>query len=82
VPTTLISAGPAFTMLQNVVYALPASRCLLFCQTAAPVLEMSNELAFTTVVTPLTLTNGQCEVAGAFIRSTAVGGAIITLKKF
>lgn len=79
-PTVSISPGSPFTMVQNVVYALPASRCLLFCQTATPGLEQSNEVAFTTVVA-LALVSGQAEVAGGFIRSTLTGGAIVTLKK-
>jgi len=77
-PTELISIGPPTTLLQNVVYALPASRCLLFCDTAAT-LQQSNTLAFTNNVA-LTFVDGQSEVAGGFIRSTA-GNAVVTLKK-
>jgi len=79
-PTTLLSPGPVTTLLQNVVYALPSSRCFLFCDTAAAVLEQSNTLAFTLPILLVLDTNEQVEVAGGFIRCTS-GVVLITLKK-
>ena len=79
-PTTLLSPGPVTTLLQNVIYALPVSRCLMYCDTAAATFEMSNTLAMTlpTAVTPDA--NEQMEVVGGFIRCTS-GNVLITLKK-
>lgn len=79
-PTECIAIGPVFTMLQNVVYALPASRCLLFTDGAAPTLQQSTTLAFTANVA-LVLTNGQAEVCGGFIRCTNLATCNVTLKK-
>lgn len=79
-PTECIAIGPVFGMLQNVVYALPASRCLLFTDGAAPTLQQSTTLAFTANV-PLVLTNGQAEVSGGFIRCTNLATCNVTLKK-
>ena len=79
-PTELLSIGPILTLLQNVVYALPASRCLLFTDGAAPTLQQSTTVAFTANV-PLVLTNGATEVSGGFIRCTNLASCNITLKK-
>ena len=74
--TTLLTIGPPHTITQNVVYALPARRCLLMSSTSG--IEQANDVAFTTPVA-LTLTSGQAEVAGGFIRCTT-GNPIISLK--
>lgn len=76
----LLSIGYPQTLTKNVIYALPGRRCLLFCDTAGAALEQSNTAAMTADVN-LTLVDGQSEVAGAFIRSTAAD-AIVTLKAF
>lgn len=76
----LLSIGYPQTLTQNVIYALPARRCLLFCDTAGAALEQSNTAAMTADIN-LTLTDGQHEVAGGFIRSTAAD-ALIILKAF
>lgn len=77
--TTLLSVGYAQTMPQNQVHALPASRCLLFTSTAGAAFQQSNDVAFGDN-TAVVLTNGQAELAGGFLRSTA-GAAVVTLKK-
>lgn len=76
--TELIQKGIPTTLTQNIVYALPAKLCLLFCDTAGAALELSNTLAFTADIN-LTLVDGQHEVAGGYIRSTAAD-AIVTLR--
>ena len=76
----LLSIGYPQTLTQNVIYALPARRCLLFVDTAGAALEQSNTAAMTADVN-ITLVDGQKEVAGGFIRSTAAD-CIVTLKPF
>ena len=77
-PVEVISIGPPTTLLQNVVYALPAVKVLLTAE-GSPTLQQSNLFAFTTPITT-TLTLNQVTVGGGFIRSTA-GNAVITLKR-
>lgn len=67
------------SLAEDVIYALPAKRCLLFCADTAT-LTVSNETDFNPSKT-LTLTDGQVEVAAAFIQCTT-GAAIVTLKTF
>lgn len=76
----LLSIGYPQTLTKDVIYALPASRCLLFVDTAGAALEQSNTDVMTADVN-ITLVDGQKEVAGGFIRSTAAD-CIVTLKKF
>lgn len=76
----LLSIGYPQTLTQNVIYALPGKRCLLFCDTAGAALEQSNTAAMTADVN-MTLADGQHEVAGGFIRSTAAD-ALVVLKPF
>lgn len=75
---TLLSIGGPHTLTQNVIYALPGKRCLLFVDTAGAALEQSNTAVMTADVN-MTLVDGQQEVAGGFIRSTA-GDCIVMLK--
>lgn len=79
-PTQLLSLGPVQALTQNVVYALPASRCLIFA-TGTPTFEQSNDVAFGTVKAVTLDTNNQAEVAGGFIRLTSAGPVNVTLKK-
>jgi len=74
----LLSIGGPHTLVQNTIYALPARRCLLFVDTAGAALEQSNTDVMTADVN-ITLVDGQKEVAGGFIRSTAAN-CIITLR--
>ena len=80
-PTTLLSVEYPQTIVQNQVYALPARRVLLFSQDASPTFFQSNEIAFTTSVA-ITLTNGQAELAGVFLKCTSATPGPITLKTF
>jgi len=77
-PTTLLPLGPPTLMVQNQVYALPASRCLLFTDTAGTY-EQSAILAGPFIAT-VALAGGQVEVAGGFIRCTTASPTV-TLKK-
>ena len=79
-PTTVISAGPPFEMTQNVVYALPASRCFLFCDVAAATFEQSGSVDMTPAVGLTLDANEQAEVAGGFIRCTS-GNVTVVVKK-
>jgi len=79
-PTQLLSPGSPVTLLQNVVYGLPVVQCTLFTDTTTPALQQSNTATFTANVA-LTLTNGQVQVVGGFLRATAVGGALVVLKR-
>lgn len=67
--TQLLSLGYPQLMTQNIIYALPARRCILFTDTAAPTIQQSTDVAFTANAV-LTLASGQAEVAGGFIRCT------------
>jgi hypothetical protein len=77
--TEAIQVGVPTSLVQNQVYALPASRCLLYCDQAATILS-SNTQAFTSS-TAMTLVEGKFEVAAAFIKMTSAGPQIVTVKK-
>lgn len=79
-PTVVLSPGPPTAMLQNVIYALPASRCLLFCDVAAATFQQSTTVAMTVAVALAPDANEQIEVAGGFIRCTS-GDVTVVLKK-
>lgn len=78
-PTEQISMGPPTSINQNQVYALPAVHALLFT-TGAPTLQQANDVAMTAPVA-VTLTGGQAELAGGFLRCTSAGPILITLKR-
>lgn len=74
-----LSASGFYVLTQNVAYALPVKRCLLFTDGTAPTLQQSTTEAFTAnVVMPLV--NGQAELAGGFIRCTNLATLNIFLK--
>lgn len=75
----LLSNGPLYTLLQNVIYALPAVKSTLFTDTATPTIQVSNSPTFATNAA-VTLVAGQATVVGGFIRSTA-GNAVINLAR-
>ena len=78
--TTLLSVGYPQTMTQNQVFALPATRCLLFTETVAATIVQSNDVAMGTTA-PVTLpATGMAEVSGGFIKCTS-GNIVVTLKK-
>ena len=79
-PLEKLCEGVLTTMPQNTIFALPAKKVTLFTNTAAPTLQVSNDPAFATSVA-VTLTDGAAVVAAGFIRATAVGGALVTLKR-
>lgn len=70
-PTELLSIGYVLPMVQNQIYALPARRCLLFCDTAAATFEQSSTVAFSLAVALALDANEQIEVGGGFIRCTS-----------
>lgn len=75
----LLLHGPVYTLAQNVVYALPAAKSTMFCDTTTPTLQLSNTSTFTNNVA-ITLVAGQATISGGFIRSTA-GAASISLDR-
>jgi hypothetical protein len=77
--TQLLSTGNPQTITQNTIFALPARRVLMFSQDAAPTFFQSNDVSFATSVA-VTLTNGQAELAGGFLRCTSASPGPITLK--
>lgn len=77
-PTQKINPGVVFSMTQNIAFALPSKRCLLFTDATTPTIQQSTDVAFTANVA-VTLTAGQAELAGAFIRCTS--GTINALVK-
>lgn len=78
-PTELLSIGYPTPINQNQIYALPARRVLMFSDAAGPTFFQSNTLAFTVSVA-VTLTNGEAELAGGFLRCTSAAPGNITLK--
>lgn len=67
------------SITQNTIYGLPMSRMLLFTADSTPTIQQSNDIAFGNNVA-LTLTSGQAEVGGAFIRCTS-GNITVCLKR-
>lgn len=74
-PTEALSIGPPLVMTQNVVYALPGKRCLMFTDTAGTY-EQASVLAGPFIATAA-LAGGQIEVAGAFIRCTTASPTVV-----
>jgi hypothetical protein len=64
-PTELLTIGPVHSLVQNVIYALPARRILLYADTGTITVSADGS-NFTSV----TLTNNQAELAAAFIKNT------------
>jgi hypothetical protein len=80
-PTELLPIGYPVTMVQNIVYAAPVVRCMLFSQSGGTI-EQSNEVGFSTAKALTLDTNNQAEVAGGFIRQTsAAGGLVVEFKR-
>lgn len=73
-----ISIGVLTTLLQNIVYSLPARFCKLYTNTAGATLVQSNDFAFGSS-TAVTLVEGAYEMKAAFIKSTA-GDSLVILK--
>ena len=77
--TNTMSRGSITVMNQNVVYAMPPFRALLYADTGT--FEQSNDPTFATKNT-VTLVGGQAELAGSFIRSTGAGTVNVVVKPF
>ena len=78
--TELLSIGYVIPLTQNVVFALPSRRVLMFSDASVtPTFQQSSLQAFTTSTT-ITLANGQAELAGGFIRVTTTTPGNIILK--
>lgn len=77
--TRLLSIGYVQSVAQNEILALPARRCLFFTDAAAPTIQQANDVAFATPLA-LTLTNGEAEVGGGFLRVTSAGPVNVMLK--
>jgi len=78
-PQQLLSIGYPIAIVQNTIYALPARRVLMFCDGVAPTFQQSSDVAFTANVA-VTLTAGQAELAGGFLRCTSATPGNIILK--
>jgi len=74
--TEALTMGPAHTLVQNTVYALPALKGTIQ-STAA--LETANDTAFTTNGT--VAANVPTTVSAMFVRCTVSGGAIVSIKR-
>ena len=74
--TRLLQLGVIEAIAQNEVCALPTRRCLFFTDATTPTIQQSLDPAFGTNAA-LTLTSGQAEVAGAYIRCTTAGINVI-----
>jgi len=79
-PIEQIPTGTIVTLTQNVVYALPTIRALLFIDGTSPTIVQSNTSAFTASLALALGANGQGEVGGGFIKSTG-GNVTAILKK-
>lgn len=77
----MLNIGPVTPVVQNQIYALPSRRVLLFSDAAAPTFFQSNTEAFTVSVA-VVLTNGQAELAGAFLRCTSTDPGNIRLMSY
>lgn len=69
-PQQVLMNGVPTALTQNTVYTLPASRVLFFTDATTPTIQQSFDVAFTANVA-VTLTNGQAELAGGFIKCTS-----------
>ena len=76
---TGLICGQQQVLTQNVIYALPPMRVLLFTDATTPTIEQSTTPTFTANVA-VSLTNGQAELAGGYIQCTS-GNINAFLKK-
>ncbi len=77
----LLSIGKLESMPQNTIFALPTVQVRLFCNSAAPAFQQSNDPTFATNVA-VTLADGMANLAGGFIRQTGfVGSAAVMLRR-
>jgi hypothetical protein len=80
-PQQLLEIGQAILLTANsTVYTLPSQACLIACDDASPLLEMSNDAAFGTKIAITLDTNHQAQVAHTFLRTTGTVGVTVMLK--
>jgi hypothetical protein len=78
-PVQLLSFATPYTLQTNMVYALPAGHCTVFCADASPALEQSALFDFSTKAS-VSVTAGKTDVAGLFLRCTS-GNPVIVLNR-
>lgn len=66
-----IQLGVPTTILQNIVYGLPARRCLLFTDATTPTIKIANNVGISPSVTVTLDSNGEASLAAAFIQCTS-----------
>lgn len=71
--TTAISIGPQFTMLQNVVYALPS--------VSVEVIELTGAVLQTSLLIGASFSNTSSTIITAVFARVVTGNATITLRK-
>ena len=79
-PTASLATGQIHSLVQNTVYALPPVQCVLYTDATTPTLQQSLTSTFT-ANTAVTLTTGQAEVNGGFLRLTSAGPINVILKR-
>jgi len=77
-PTISLTIGPIHTLVQNVIYALPARTTRLRAQPVTNIL-ISND--GTTFAGPTFDATGQADISGGFIRDS-VGGALVKFSAY
>ena len=76
--TSVISIGPAFTTVINVIYALPARTVRMRAQPVTGVVISNDGVTFSG---PTFDATGQADVSGGFLKDTT-GGSIIKLSAY
>lgn len=74
----LLSTGTV-ALVQNQIYALTPNKVTLFTDATTPVIQHSTTAGFTANVA-VTLTAGQADVAGGFLRTTSAGVTVCLSK--
>lgn len=69
-PTQLLSCGIVHSVLQNVVYALPACTAIIYCDAVSPLANRSTTVTFTDN-NVISFVGGQATVNGGFFRPQA-----------
>lgn len=77
--TQLLSIGYPQPITQNTIYALPSRRVVMFSDATSPTFQQSNTVDFTANAA-VTLTNGQAELCGGFLRCTSASPGNISIQ--
>jgi hypothetical protein len=72
--TYAVPIGPVVTLQATIVYALPGKKVTMFTN-GTPTVQQSNTPDMV-VNTPVVFTNGQAELAGAFVRVTGADAVV------